>query len=147
MGRCGYPALEGKPGVAAKEYVCRLRRLRTRAFGADRWEEAGELLAMPINLSSMPSRTNALLYAIRQYGGGDGIERYELRVQDGDGNVFETIYATPEKLQLHNAGYPASVADGTAPRSLDGFSDEQLIAELRRRLAARSADSELPSPE
>lgn len=138
--------LEGKPGVAAKEYVCRLQRLRARAFSADRWEAAGELLAIPINLSSMPSRTNALLSAISQYGGGESIERYELRVQDDDGNVFETIYATPEQLELHQAGYPASVADGTAPTLLDSFSDEQLIAELRRRLAERWADSELPPP-
>ena len=94
----------------------------------------------------MPSRMNALLYAIEQYGGRESIERYELRVQDEDGNVFETLYATGEQLQLHNAGYPASVEDGTAPRSLDSFSDEQLIAELGRRLAAQSAGAKIPPP-
>jgi hypothetical protein len=130
--------------MVAREYVCRLRRLRSRAFGTDRWEDAGELLAIPINLSSMPSKMNALLDAINEYGGRESIEQYELRVQDDDGNVFQTIYATPEQLQLHRAGYPASVADGTAPRSLEEFSDEQIIAELRRRLAARCEDSEFP---
>jgi hypothetical protein len=139
-------SVEGNLDMATKDYLCGLLRLRTRAFGADRWEEAGDLLTIPINFSSMPSRMNALLYAIEQYGGRDSIERYGLRVQDDDGNVFETLYATAKQLQLHNTGYPASVEDGTAPRSLDSFSDEQLIAELRRRLAARSADAEIPPP-
>jgi hypothetical protein len=125
------------PGVAAKEYTCRLWRLRSPFWGADRWEDAGELLAIPINFSSMPSKVNALLLAVDQYNGGESIEKYRLRVHDDDGNVFHTIVVSPEQLEWHQAGYPVDVADGTAPRSLEDFTDEQLLAELHRRLAER----------
>ena len=65
------------------------------------------------------------------------IEQYELQLLDAEGANFETIYATAEQLTRHNEGYPASVEDGVPPRSLAGFSDDQLLAELRRRLAQR----------
>jgi hypothetical protein len=88
----------------------------------------------------MPSRMNALLGAVDSYGGRESIEKYRLEVLDEDGNVFETIHAEPEQVEWHRAGYLANVADGTAPQSLSGFDDEQLIAELRRRLAERWTD-------
>jgi hypothetical protein len=129
--------------VASREYSCILRAVRVPFFGAGRVEDAGGPFMIRIDLTSMPSRTNALLNAINRYTDGRmRIGNYALRVHDDDGNLFETIYATEEQIQLHKDGYPASVADGTAPRSLEGFSDEQLIAELQRRLAERAAGSE-----
>jgi hypothetical protein len=125
------------PGVAAKEYTCRLCRLRDPLWGAARWEDAGELLAIPIGFSSMPSKVNALLSAIEQYNGRESIEKYRLRVHDDDGNVFHTIVVSPEQLGWHEAGYTVNVADGTAPRSLEDFTDDQLLSELQRRLAER----------
>lgn len=131
--------------MASKEYSCTLRTVRNLFFGGGRWELMDDSLRIRIDLTSMPSRTNALLYAIDQYPGANSdIEQNELRVHDDDGNVFQTIYATAKQLRLHEAGYPASVADGTAPKSLEGYSDEQLLAELRRRLAERLARTEDP---
>lgn len=93
----------------------------------------------------MPSKTGALLRAIDGHPQANpDITKNELRVHDDDGNVIAAIYATPEELQLHQSGYPVSVSEGTSPKSLEGFSDEQLLAELRRRLSDRSAVSEDP---
>lgn len=125
--------------MAAREYPCILRRLRTPLFGSPRWEEISNPLPVPINLASMPSKMNALLDAIDRYGNANSrIGDYELCVLDDDGNVFHTIQATSDQLRLHRNGYRVNVADGTAPGSLAGYSDEQLIAELRRRLADRA---------
>lgn len=125
-------------GVASKEYTCRLRYFHAPfLFGAARWEDAGELLTIPINFSSMSSQIEALLSAMGQGSGGESIEKYRLRVHDEDGNVLQTIVVSSDQLEWHKAGYPVDVADGTAPRSLEDFTDDQLIAELRRRLAER----------
>ena len=126
--------------MAAKEYRCRLRRLKTPVFTATRWEDVGELLTIPVNFSSVPSKIDALLYAIDQYNGRESIDKYRLRVHDDDGHVCATIVVTPEELEWHEDGYLTNAADGTAPHSLSGFTDEELVAELRRRLAERWAD-------
>ena len=130
--------------MAVREYQCRLFRLRGHAFAPATWEVVGELLPARIDLGSTPSKLDALLFAMRQNRGYEGnIEKYRLGLLDGSGTVFHTIFATAQELQAHQAGYPVS-ASGYAESgagwsgSLAGVPDEELIAELRRRLAARS---------
>lgn len=129
--------------MTTREYQCTLLRLRNPVFSANFWEAVSESLPCRINLDSWPSQVNALLYAMRQNRGREQqIEQYRLQVHDDDGNVFRTIYVAATELERHNAGYPVSMSahpesgpEGAAPMSLAEASDEQLIAELRRRLA------------
>lgn len=128
--------------VPEREYQCKLMRHRNPLFSAAFWEPAGEPLPCRIELNSTPSKIDALLYAMRQNRAGpESIELYRLQLFDGNGTVFHTIHATAKELQRHNdgyltsaSGYTESSADGS---SLAGFSDEQLLAEIRRRLAGR----------
>jgi hypothetical protein len=72
------------------------------------------------------------------------VEQYRLQAQDGSGSVFRTIGVSAPELERHDAGYPVSgpgypgsdLGD-SAGVPLAGASDEQLIAELRRRLTGR----------
>lgn len=122
-----------------------LLRLRRPAFSASFWEPQGEPLPARIDFDSPSSQINALLYAIRQKRRREqDVEQYRLQVHDDAGIVFRTIYATKQELERHNAGYPVSASghpesgpDGSPPVSLADISDEQLIAELRRRLTGR----------
>jgi hypothetical protein len=131
--------------VTAREYQCTLLRLSNPVFSDSFWEPQGSSLPARIDFDSPPSQINALLYAMRQNRRHEqDVEQYRLQVHDDSGIVFRTIYATAQELERHNAGYPVSASghpesgpDGFLPASLEGVSDEQLIAELRRRLTGR----------
>lgn len=129
--------------MAVREYQCKLMRVRKPFLASAFLEPAGESLSVRVDLASTSSQVNALLYAMRQVRAREeSIEQYKLQLLDDGGNVFRTIYATSDELAMHQAGYPVS-ASGYAESgagwngSLAGVSDEELIAELRRRLAVR----------
>lgn len=132
--------------MTSREYSCELQYWGTSSFwGSNDWQRTGSPLLIRIDLASMPSKMNALLEAIRGHTSKQGpIENYRLQVRDEDMNVFNTICATDNHLELHEAGYPVSVADGTVPQALKDFSDDQLIAELRRRLTVQASEPEAP---
>lgn len=132
--------------MTKREYQCKLMRVQKPFLAGPFLEAVGEPLSIRIDLASTPSQVGALLYAMRQVRAREeNVERYKLQLIDDSGNVFRTIYATSDELELHNAGYPVSAsgrtdggAGGNGP--LAGVSDEELIAELRRRLVARPPD-------
>jgi hypothetical protein len=107
--------------VGSEEYVCVLRRYRTKIIGRDRWEAVTESFTIRFDLVSTPSRMNVLLAAISHHlrrdedfrGREREIEQNDLQVVDAEGVNFETIYGTAEQLARHNEGCPASVEDGS----------------------------------
>lgn len=129
--------------MAKREYQCKLMRVRKPFLANPFLEPAGEPMTIRIDLGSTAGQVGALLYAMRQVRAREeSVEQYKLQLIDDSGNVFRTIYATSDELALHNAGYPVSASgyaeSGTGGNGLlAGVSDEELIAELRRRLATR----------
>jgi hypothetical protein len=124
--------------MATREYACQLRFNRG-SWESPKWKAVGKRIAVPIDLASTPSKMAALLSAIQASGRRlELIEQYELQVEDDNGIVFRALHATAEQLQWHYAGYPANVEDDSVPRALADFTDDQLLGELRRRLAART---------
>jgi hypothetical protein len=125
--------------MATREYACQLRFYPDRE--SPKWKARGKRIAIPIDLTSIPSKMEAILCAIHESRGRpELIEQYELPLEDDNGIVFRTLRATAEQLQWHYAGYPANVEDDTVPHALANFSDDQLLGELRRRLAERTSE-------
>jgi hypothetical protein len=126
---------EGGSGVAAREYACVLLRNRPSGiFNAGGLERVGEL-ALMVDLKSAKSRMHALAIAMRQFRAkNENVEQYGLEVYDEDGVLLNTLEATREDLRLYNSGYRENVAEGTPPSSLAEYADDQLLAELQRRL-------------
>lgn len=135
--------------MAAREYVCTLLYYGKQGmFSSEEWREKEEQVTFEINLASAPSMMNALIGAIIHFGGDpDAVERYRLALQDDDGDVFTALEATSEQLQWHRDGYPTNIYDRAAPPALASFSDQDLLAELQRRLAEHWADPSSVSTE
>src|SRR6266404_8309054 len=124
--------------MATGEYACQLWYSAKPETG--KWKRAGKRIAIPIDLASTPSKMEALLSAIHAgRGGRELIEQYVLGLEDDNGLVFMTLSATAGQLQWHKAGYPVNVEDGSVPRALGDFTDDELLGELHRRLADRAS--------
>lgn len=123
--------------MAAKEYLCTLIRNRPEKWHTPSGKETlGQQYSFRLDLDSAQSRMNALVFAMENFGGKrpGSIEQYGLEVCDSEGVVLTTLEATSEDLRRFREGYRANVAEGISPDSLVNYSNEQLIAELRRRL-------------
>jgi hypothetical protein len=123
--------------MAASEYACQLRFYPDRE--SPKWKARGKRIAIPIDLTSTPSKVEAILCAIHESGGRpELIEQYELSLEDDSGIVFRALSATAEQLQWHRAGYPANVEDDTVPHALASFSDDSRHSPPKRMIRHQS---------
>ena len=123
--------------MAATEYSCRLIRNRPGKWHTPAARETlGEHFLFRLDLTSTPSKMNALVFAVDRFGGKRqrNVEEYSLEVRDAEDVLLATLNATARDLEEFNAGYPTSVANGV-PSSLASYSDEDLLSELHRRLS------------
>jgi hypothetical protein len=123
--------------VAAKEYLCTLIHNRPGKWHTPAGQDTiGQEYSFRFDLDTLQSRMNALVLAIEKFGGKHpaSIEQYGLEVCDAEGVLLTTLQATDDDLRQFREGYRANVAEGVAPVSLANYGNDQLIAELRRRL-------------
>ena len=123
--------------MAAREYLCTLIRNRPGKWHTAAGQDTiGQQFSFRFDLDSLQSRMNALVFAIEKFGGKNpaSIEQYGLKVCDGEGVLLATLQATDEDLRQFREGYTVNVAEAVSPASLANYSNDQLIAELRRRL-------------
>jgi hypothetical protein len=123
--------------VAAIEYSCRLIRNRPGKWHTPAARETlGEHFPFRLDLTSTPSKMNALVFAMDRFGGKrqGNVEEYSLEVRDAEDVLLATLNATDRDLQEFDAGYPISVAN-EVPSSLASYSDADLLSELHRRLS------------
>lgn len=123
--------------MAVSEHKCQLFRTRKPA-PAERWDRVGRPTGIKFDPDSVRSFRDALLEVMRWRGARESdVEQYRLSLLDENGSVSRSVRMTAAQFAEHKAGYlvDAPGAGRGAGGPLEGVSDEELIAELRRRLA------------
>jgi hypothetical protein len=126
--------------MAVGDHDCQLYVRKTGWSGTESWKPLGKPVRFRLDPNSVPALIDALLDLMgRRSIRADNVEQYRLSVLDASGSAVRSVNPSLEELRVHQDGYTVSAA-GAGPGAGDGSlpliaaSNEQLLAELRRRL-------------